>query len=177
MFKITMKNNRLILNLLIATALSLVLGCGQSPSEPEPVAEAPAPAEPHVQEHGVKSIDADGNVAPFGMAARQPVEISEPNAASESDGQEIAAAAASSALFGTHCGACHGPDAKGVEGLGLNLVESQLVASSSAPELAAFLKAGRAGDAPDSVTGVPMPSFVWMNDADLAEITGYLKSL
>ena len=176
MLKMTMKNNRLILNLLIATVLSQLFGCGQSPSEPEAVVEESVVAGPHAQEHGVKSIDADGNIAPFGMASRQPVKINEPDAAGEPEAQAVMAAA-SSALFTTHCSACHGPDATGVEGLGLNLVESQLVAASSAADLAAFLKAGRAGDAPDSVTGVPMPSFVWMSDADLAEITRYLKTL
>ncbi len=66
---------------------------------------------------------------------------------------------------------------KGVEGLGLNLVESELVAGSSPDELIAFFQAGRQPGSPDSVTGVPMPAFAWMEAADLAEIAGYLKSL
>ena len=64
-----------------------------------------------------------------------------------------------------------------MQGLGLNLVDSELVAASSAEELTAFLKAGRAGDSPDNTTGVPMPSFIWMSDEDLVEITGYVQSL
>ncbi|MGI9291630.1 MAG: c-type cytochrome [Gammaproteobacteria bacterium] len=127
----------------------------------------------------VTSIDADGNVAPFGMASRQPVPVADPEPAAAQ--QPVMAAndggSASSDLYNVHCIACHGSDAKGVQGLGLSLVDSELVASSSKDELTAFLKAGRAADAPDSVTKVPMPGFAWMGDAELAEITGYLKSL
>jgi len=158
----------------VILALGLA-ACGQAP-ESEQAAAEPAPAaaaEATVQERGVKSIDAEGNVAPFGMASRQPVELTLA-AAPVSDAIEPAANAA---LYGVHCGACHGPEATGVEGLGLNLVESQLVAASSPAELAAFLKEGRPADSPDSVTKVPMPSFAWMNDSDLANITGHLKSL
>ncbi len=153
----------------------LAYGCGQAPSEAgSDEAQQPAvAAEPHANEHGVKSIDADGNIAPFGMASRQPVKVAD--SAVPSAGAE--AVAASSALYSTHCMACHGADAQGVEGLGLNLVESQLVAASSRAELIAFLKEGRAADSPQSVTNVPMPSFVWMSDGDLAEIAGYIKSL
>lgn len=156
---------------MLVALIILSYGCGQSPSEAESdAAQQPAVApEPHSIEHGVKSVDANGNVAPFGMASRQPVELAEPAATQ--------VVAVSSALYGTHCMACHGADAQGVEGLGLNLVESQLVASSSQAELVAFLKAGRAADSPDSVTKVPMPSFVWMSESDLTEIAGYIQSL
>lgn len=155
--------------------LLVLAGCEQPATESEQAETAPPneSAAPAVSEDTVTSIDADGNVAPFGMASRQPVPVPEPEpvaAAAESAG-------ASSGLYSVHCVACHGADAKGVQGLGLNLVESQLVASSSEEELAAFLKAGRAADSPDSVSKVPMPGFAWMSDDDLAEITGYLKKL
>ena len=117
------------------------------------------------------SIDADGNIAPFGFASKQPVPVAE---------LEVVPAetsAASSDIYNIHCIACHGADAKGVEGLGLSLADSQLVASSSEAELSAFLKVGRLPDSPDSVTGVPMPPFAWMSDEELTDVTGYLKSL
>jgi mono/diheme cytochrome c family protein len=165
-------------NGLLLGALVLLSACGQKPTEDvdaAPAAEAPpSVAEPQVNERGVQSVDADGNVAPFGMASRKPVPLPELAAAPV---EEVAAVAATSALYGAHCSACHGQDATGVQGLGLNLVESELVADSSEEELAAFLKAGRAGDSPDNTTGVPMPSFVWMSDENLAEITGHLQSL
>ena len=166
-------------NGLLVCSLVLISACGQKPADDvaaaPPAEEAPpSVAAPQVNERGVQSVDADGNVAPFGMASRKPVPLAEPAAAPV---EEVAAVAATSALYGVHCSACHGQDAKGVQGLGLNLVDSELVAASSAEELTAFLKAGRAGDSPDNTTGVPMPSFVWMSDEDLAEITGHLQSL
>jgi mono/diheme cytochrome c family protein len=160
--------------------LTLVLMVLSACEQPAPQTEQAAPesASQAAPADSVSSIDDAGNVAPFGMAARQPVPVpdAEPTAAAE-PATATATAAASSGLFKIHCVACHGADAKGVPGLGLNLVESQLVASSSQDELAAFLRAGRAADSPDNVTKVPMPGFAWMSDADLDEVTGYLKSL
>jgi mono/diheme cytochrome c family protein len=168
------------------TGLTLVLlmlsACEQPAPQVESLAE-PAPAELPATD-AVTSIDAAGNVAPFGMASRQPVPV-EPvpvantatGAAAINDPSAATTAAATSAVFSVHCAACHGADAKGVQGLGLNLVESQLVATSSQAELAAFLKAGRAADSPDNVTKVPMPGFAWMGDDELNDLIGYLKSL
>jgi len=142
-------------NGLLVCSLVLISACGQKPADDvaaaPPAEEAPpSVAAPQVNERGVQSVDADGNVAPFGMASRKPVALAEPAAAPV---EEVAAV------------------------LGLNLVDSELVAASSAEELTAFLKAGRAGDSPDNTTGVPMPSFIWMSDEDLVEITGYVQSL
>jgi mono/diheme cytochrome c family protein len=149
----------------------LLLGaCEQPASEVEAVAETPPLAETNSNQ--LASIDADGNIAPFGFASKQPVEV--PAAVTQ---ETVAAVASTSEVYSVHCAACHGADATGVEGLGLNLVESELVTTSSQAELTAFLKEGRLPDSPDSVTGVPMPSFVWMSDAQLAEVTGYLQGL
>jgi mono/diheme cytochrome c family protein len=153
----------------IALAFVFIAGCEQPVTETEQVA-APAAAE-SVRDRGVNSIDADGNVAPFGMASKQPVAIPETRI------EEPPAAAEVSAVYATQCVACHGADAKGVPGLGLNLVDSELVDISSQSELVAFLQEGRAGDSPDSVTKVPMPSFVWMDEGDLVEVTLYIKGL
>jgi len=159
--------------------LLVLAGCEQPATESEQAETAPPDesATPAVSADTVTSIDADGNVAPFGMASRQPVPVPEPEPVAAVAESATQPTGASSDLYNVHCVACHGADAKGVQGLGLNLVESQLVASSSEEELAAFLKAGRAADSPDSVSKVPMPGFAWMSDDDLAEITGYLKKL
>lgn len=166
---------------LFAPALGLLLltACGQQPPETEPAAAAPAEPEASAPAgEQLASVDADGNVAPFGFASREPVPVPPAEGGDAAPAaEETMAAAATSALYGTHCVACHGMDAGGVEGLGLSLVDSQLVASSDELALAEFLKVGRLPDSPDSVTGVPMPAFAWMNDEQLAEITGYLKSL
>ena len=116
-------------------ALTLT-ACDQPAEAPVETPTAVAEAAPTGGEQ-LASIDVDGNVAPFGFAAKKPVPVPEKAAEAEVAMQ----VAASSALYGTHCVACHGADAKGVQGLGLNLVESQLVASSSADDLAAFCEA------------------------------------
>jgi mono/diheme cytochrome c family protein len=155
----------------------LLTACEAPAPEVEVVVETEQTAETGNQ---LASIDADGNIAPFGFASKQPVEVRETVTEElevESEVESEAEVASTSGLYRVHCVACHGADATGVQGLGLNLVESEFVAASSQAELAAFLKAGRLPDSPDSVTGVPMPSFAWMSDADLAEITGYMKDL
>jgi mono/diheme cytochrome c family protein len=148
----------------------ILTGCEQPAPEAEPPLEVEAP-EGNAGD-GLASIDADGNIAPFGFASKEPVPVPEPTVVVIDN-----ASAASSDTYNIHCIACHGADAQGVEGLGLNLADSQLVASSSEAELVAFLKVGRLSDSPDSVTGVPMPAFAWMSDAELTDVTGYLKSL
>jgi mono/diheme cytochrome c family protein len=152
----------------------ILTGCEQPAPEAEGSLEVEAEAEAPEGNagEGVTSIDADGNIAPFGFASKQPVPVPEPASVAI-----VATSAASSDIYNIHCIACHGADAQGVEGLGLSLADSQLVASSSEAELSAFLKVGRLPDSPDSVTGVPMPAFAWMSDAELTDVTGYLKSL
>lgn len=120
------------------------------------------------------SVTADGKVAPFGMASRaprelQPVVPDEPQANAES--------AAAPAIFVAQCSACHGADAKGVQGLGLDLTASQLVAEASVADLVEFLKVGRMPTDPASVTGIPMPGFAWLPAADLNELATHLKGL
>ena len=87
-----------------------------------------------------------------------------------------AADAASSPQFAQNCVACHGADAKGVEGLGVSLVESDFVAKKSEKELVAFLKEGRMPDDPNTRSGRPMPGFSWVPEADLQAIASYLKA-
>ena len=62
-------------------------------------------------------------------------------------------------------------------GLGVSLIDSELVAASSEAELTEFLKVGRLPDSPDSVTGIPMPAFDWMTAEQLDEIVSYVKQL
>lgn len=131
---------------------------------------------PVVIRDSVPSVDADGNVAPFGMASRAEREVA-PAAAAAVAATTSAVAGGQPAVYTAQCAACHGADAKGVEGLGLDLVASQLVADSSVDELVAFLKAGRMPGSPDSVTGIPMPAFAWLPQADLDAVASYLKSL
>jgi len=169
------KRNFGLLATVVATLLLTLTACDstkdEAPGGPASTTQSAAPAAGGKQ---MLSIDEQGNIAPFGFASRKPVPVPELQVAAA---DPVAATAATSVVFGTNCVACHGPDGKGVEGLGLNLMESRLVAASSPADLIVFLQAGRAADAPDNVSGVPMPSFAWMSDADLAEVAAYIKSL
>ena len=157
------------LALTAAVAMLVLAGCGQPATDVVETAE-PEPA-PVANDAPLASIDSDGNIAPFGMASKQPVAVAELEVAPPAE------VAAISTVYAAQCSACHGADATGVEGLGLNLVESSLVAASSADELVAFLQEGRPTDAPESVTGVPMPAFAWMEAGDLAEVAAHVKGL
>jgi mono/diheme cytochrome c family protein len=103
-------------------------------------------------------------VAPFGMAARSPVP------------QQTQVASASGGRFTEYCSGCHGADRRGLPGLGVNLAQSTFVTSSSAADLSAFLRKGRAPGDKGNVTGRPMPAFEWLGDQTLAEIAAELKN-
>jgi mono/diheme cytochrome c family protein len=152
-------------------AMFVMAGCGQPASDPVETA-APEAAET-ADDAQLASIDGDGNIAPFGMASKQPVPVQE----LQQDAAPLQDIAAVSAVYAAQCVACHGADATGVTGLGLSLVESEFVGGASVDELVVFLQAGRQPGSPDSVTNVPMPAFAWMPAADLAEVAGYIKSL
>ncbi|MBL8046506.1 MAG: PQQ-dependent sugar dehydrogenase [Anaerolineales bacterium] len=83
-------------------------------------------------------------------------------------------------LFRVACANCHGPEAKGIEGVGKNLVESEFVAGLSEDELAAFITTGRKVDDPANTTGVPMPALGGRTDlapGQVLELARYLKKL
>ena len=84
------------------------------------------------------------------------------------------------ALFQVTCPACHGPDAKGLPGLGKDMTTSEFIASKSDPELVEFIKQGRGVDDPLNTTGVPMPPMganAALTDGDLLAIVEYIRSL
>jgi mono/diheme cytochrome c family protein len=161
--------------IVFAMLVSTLTACDSAKDEsPAAAAITAQPAAPAASGEQMMSIDDEGNIAPFGFASRKAVPVAELQVAAA---DTAATGASTSVVFGTNCVACHGPDAKGVQGLGVSLVDSKLVSDSSSADLIAFLKEGRAADSPDNVSGVPMPSFAWMAEADLAEVTAYLKSL
>jgi mono/diheme cytochrome c family protein len=129
-------------------------------------------------ETAVAELSADRHieaVAPFGTVSRAAVKV---GALNETTGDGLAdSPAGGNEFFNTQCTACHGADARGIEGLGVSLVDSGYVAASGVDRLTAFLKVGRMLNDPDSITGRPMPGFAWADDAQLAEIAEYLKSL
>ncbi|MEC9374764.1 MAG: cytochrome c [Pseudomonadota bacterium] len=147
--------------------LSLFSACSQPQNDQSDLSS-------DVEQDVISSIDADGNIAPFGFSSRDPVEI--PPIAINAANENVTDSG-KSGLYSIHCVACHGADANGVEGLGLSLVSSDLVANSNSADLKSFLKVGRLPDSPDSVTGIPMPGFVWMTESQLDEVVGYIKTL
>jgi disulfide bond formation protein DsbB len=83
-------------------------------------------------------------------------------------------------LFSVTCPACHGPEAKGLPGLGKDMTTSEFIKSTSDAELVEFIKRGRAPDDPLNTTGVPMPPMganPALSDADLLAIVEFIRSL
>jgi len=61
------------------------------------------------------------------------------------------------AVFESVCFACHGPDAKGIPGLGKNLIASTFVHGLTDDQLLGFIIKGRDTSDPLNTTGVAMP--------------------
>jgi len=78
------------------------------------------------------------------------------------------------------CTACHAPDAKGLTGLGANLVDGDFITTRTDEDVLAFIIAGRAADHPENVSGVAMPArggYPNLSDDDLLAIIAYLRDL
>ncbi|MBI3360837.1 MAG: cytochrome c [Chloroflexi bacterium] len=89
-------------------------------------------------------------------------------------------ATAGKTKFEGTCAACHGPDAKGLPGLGKNLVTSEFAKGKTDAELVAFIKTGRPVSDALNTTGVEMPpkgGNAAFTDQDLADIIAYVRTL
>ena len=78
------------------------------------------------------------------------------------------------------CAACHGQDARGITGLGKDLVDSEFVHSLSDEELVDFIKTGRPIWDANNTTGLDMPpkgGNPALTDEDIFAIVAYLRSL
>ncbi len=83
-------------------------------------------------------------------------------------------------LFTQSCASCHGPEAKGVTGLGKDLTNNEFIKSQSDAQLLAFVKQGRPASDPANTTKVDMPpkgGNPALTDAQLADINAYLRTL
>jgi mono/diheme cytochrome c family protein len=83
-------------------------------------------------------------------------------------------------LFVTYCSACHGPDAKGIKGLGRDLTHNEWVQARSDSELLAYVNTGRAADDPRNVSGVPMPpkgGNPALTDQEIMNIIAHIRTL
>jgi len=83
-------------------------------------------------------------------------------------------------LFTGTCSACHGPEGKGVVGLGKDMTTSEFIASKSDAELLEFIKKGRDPSDPLNTTGVAMPpkgGNPALGEEDLFDIIAYIRTI
>ncbi len=83
-------------------------------------------------------------------------------------------------LFVQSCSACHGQDARGLKGLGKDLVSSEFVKQKTDQELLEYVKKGRTVDDPLNTTGIPMPpkgGNPALSDQNIMDIIAYLRTI
>jgi disulfide bond formation protein DsbB len=78
------------------------------------------------------------------------------------------------------CAGCHGPEGKGIEGLGKDMTSSEFIASQTDEQLLAFIKTGRPASDPANTVGVDMPGKGGnpaLTDAQIMDIIAYIRDL
>jgi disulfide bond formation protein DsbB len=78
------------------------------------------------------------------------------------------------------CAGCHGPDGKGITGLGKDMTSSEFIASQTDEQLLAFVKVGRPATDPLNTVGVDMPpkgGNPALTDAQIMDIIAFIRSL
>lgn len=85
-----------------------------------------------------------------------------------------------STLFTQYCSACHGPDAKGIKGVGKDLTHNDFVMGMTDEQFLAYVNAGRAVDDPRNTTGIAMPpkgGNPALKDQEIMHIIAYVRTL
>lgn len=101
-------------------------------------------------------------------------------ASGESSGEMAGDPEAGQEKFVATCSACHGPEGKGIQGLGKDMTASEFIGSKSDQELVEFIKQGRDPSDPLNSTGVAMPpkgGNPALTDEDLYDIVSYIRTL
>ena len=83
-------------------------------------------------------------------------------------------------LTSQSCSSCHGQDFNGVSGLGTSFYDNTFIRNHTDDQLVAFIKEGRANDAPDNESGIAMPPYggtTRLTDDDLSDIVAFLRTL
>ncbi len=83
-------------------------------------------------------------------------------------------------MYMQYCSACHGPDAKGLKGLGRDLVHSEFIKKNSDEQLLQYVIKGRAVDDPLNITGIAMPPKAGnpaLKDQEIIYIISYLRTI
>jgi disulfide bond formation protein DsbB len=82
-------------------------------------------------------------------------------------------------LYQISCAACHGPDARGIRGLGKDLVASEFVGGLDEDGFVAFVNVGRSAFDPLNTTGIDMPAKgvnPSLTDDDIRALWSFLRS-
>lgn len=83
------------------------------------------------------------------------------------------------ALYLTSCSACHGPDARGIIGIGKDLIDSEFVHGLTDEELREFVNVGRGLNDPLNTTGMVMPAKgvnPTLTDPDIDKIIAFIRT-
>ena len=132
-------------------ALALLAACGGD----EPKAEAAPAATKAAQDPPAAAVEAQP-VAAAGDAA---------------NGQKI---------YSQICIACHGPEGKGIQGLGKDLTTSTWVATQTDEQLSEFIRKGRDPSDPLNTTGIAMPpkgGNPALKDQEIADIVAFVRTI
>ena len=84
------------------------------------------------------------------------------------------------AVFEGTCVSCHGPDAKGLPGLGKDLTTSEFVAAQTDKQLIDFIKKGRPASDPANTNKVDMPpkgGNPALTETDLTNLIAFVRSI
>jgi disulfide bond formation protein DsbB len=89
-------------------------------------------------------------------------------------------AAKGTTLYTQYCSACHGPDAKGLKGIGKDLTHNEFIEGMTDEQFLEYVKTGRAVDDPRNTTGIPMPpkgGNPALKDQEIMDIIAYIRGL
>lgn len=81
-------------------------------------------------------------------------------------------------VFEGTCASCHGPDAKGLPGLGKDLTTSEWVSQQTDAQLEKFIKTGRPASDKLNTTGIDMPpkgGNPALTDADIENVIAFVR--
>jgi mono/diheme cytochrome c family protein len=159
---------KLAITLLVAVLSALLLAACGGGDEPTPT--------PQPQPTAIATMAAAAPVAASNGAAAAPAEASNAVAAAAPAGN----AAEGQKIYGQICIACHGPDAKGVKGLGKDLTASEFVAGLDDTGLVEFIKKGRDPSDPLNTTGIAMPPKAGnpaLTDQQLFDIVAFVRTV
>jgi len=105
-----------------------------------------------------------------------------PTATPETKPVAVGDAVVGEKVYQSTCMACHGPDAKGIKGLGKSLhsSDSNFVSARTDEELVEYIKVGRRIDDPLNTTGIDMPpkgGNPAMTEEDMYNVVAYIRTL